>query len=95
MRKKTIISDRNGNTISKKILIFDNITDMKTLSNNIAWKIIELLSSKAMYPAQVAKELNLYDQTVYYYIRKLVRIGAIEQVGTTLIREVQLGLLNF
>jgi hypothetical protein len=74
MRKKTIISDRNGNTISKKILIFDNITDMKTLSNNIAWKIIEILSSKAMYPAQVAKELKLYDQTVYYYIRKLVRI---------------------
>lgn len=86
MRKKMIISDGNGNTISKKILIFDNITDMKILSNNIAWKIIELLSSKAMYPAQVAKELKLYDQTVYYYIRKLVRIGAIEQVGTTLIR---------
>ena len=86
MRKKTIIYDRNGNTISKKILIFDNVTDMKILSNNIAWKIIELLSSKAMYPAQVAKELKLYDQTVYYYIRKLAKIGAIEQVGTNLIR---------
>ena len=86
MRKKTIIYDRNGNTISKKILIFDNITDMKILSNNIAWKIIELLSSKAMYPAQVAKELKLYDQTVYYYIRKLVRIGALEQVGISLIK---------
>jgi hypothetical protein len=86
MRKKTIIYDRNGNTISKKILIFDNVTDMKILSNNIAWKIIELLSSKAMYPAQVARELKLYDQTVYYYIRKLVRIGALEQVGTSLIK---------
>jgi S-layer like family, C-terminal region len=86
MRKKTIISDGNGKTISKKIMMFDNITDIKILSNNIAWKIIELLSSKAMYPAQVAKELKLYDQTVYYYIRKLAKIGAIEQVGTRLIR---------
>src|ERR671921_790911 len=86
MRKKTIISDGNGQTISKKIMMFDNITDIKILSNNIAWKIIELLSSKDMYPAQVAKELNLYDQTVYYYIRKLSKIGAIEQVGTRLIR---------
>jgi predicted transcriptional regulator len=86
LKKKIIISDENGNTISKKILMFENVTDIKILSNNIAWKIIELLSSKDMYPAQVAKELNLYDQTVYYYIRKLARIGAIEQVGTRLIR---------
>jgi len=86
MKKKIIISDENGNTISKKILMFENVTDIKILSNNIAWKIIELLSSKDMYPAQVAKELNLYDQTVYYYIKKLARIGAIEQVGTRLIR---------
>ena len=44
MKKKTIIYDHNGNTISKKILLFDNVTDMRILSNNIAWKIIELLS---------------------------------------------------
>lgn len=66
--------------------MLENVTDIKILSNNIAWKIIELLSSKPMYPAEVAKELKLYDQTVYYYIRKLARIGAIEQVGTRLIR---------
>ena len=86
MRKKTIISYGNGSTTSKKILMLENVTDIKILSNKIAWKIIELLSSKTMYPAQVAKELKLYDQTVYYYIRKLARIGALEQVGTRLIR---------
>ena len=86
MKKKTIVYDRNGNTVSKKILLFDNVTDMRILSNNIAWKIIELLSIKAMYPAEIAKELKLFEQTVYYYIRKLVKIGAIEQVGTSLIR---------
>ena len=66
--------------------MLENVTDIKILSNNIAWKIIELLSLKPMYPAEVAKELKLYDQTVYYYIRKLAKIGAIEQVGTRLIR---------
>jgi hypothetical protein len=86
MKKKTIIYDHNGNTISKKILLFDNVTDMRILSNNIAWKIIEILSIRAMYPAQIAKELKLFEQTVYYYIRKLVQIGAIEQVGTSLIK---------
>ena len=86
MNKKIIIYDNNGNTISKKILFFENVTDMRILSNSIAWKIIGLLSIKAMYPAQIAKELKLFEQTVYYYIRKLVKIGAIEQVGTSLIR---------
>ncbi|MDF2736400.1 MAG: hypothetical protein K0S93_256 [Nitrososphaeraceae archaeon] len=86
MNKKIIIDDNNENTINKKILFFDNVTDMRILSNSIAWKIIGLLSIKAMYPAQIAKELKLFEQTVYYYIRKLVKIGAIEQVGTSLIR---------
>ena len=86
MKKKTITYDRKGNTISKKILLFDNVTDMRILSNGIAWRIIELLSIKAMYPAQIAKELKLFEQTVYYYIKKLLKIGAIEQVGTSLIR---------
>ena len=58
MRKKTIIYDRNGNTISKKILIFDNITDMKILSNNIAWKIIELLSSKGYVSSTSSKGIK-------------------------------------
>jgi len=86
MKKKTISYDYNGNTLSKKILLFDDVADVRILSNNTAWKIIELLSHKTMYPAQIAKELKLFEQTVYYYIRKLVQIGAIEQVGTSLIR---------
>jgi S-layer like family, C-terminal region len=86
MKKKTIIYDHKGNTLSKKILLFDDVTDMRILSNDITWKIIELLSIKAMYPAQISKELKLFEQTVYYYIRKLLQIGAIEQVGTSLVR---------
>ena len=86
MKKKTIIYERNGNTISKKILLFENTKDMRILSNQVAWKIIELLSKRSMYPAQIAKELKLYEQTTYYYVRKLVEIGAIEQTGTSQIR---------
>ena len=86
MKYKTIIDNHNEKTLSKKILMFDDVSDVRILSNNIAWKIIELLSHKAMYPAQIAKELKLFEQTVYYYIRKLLQIGAIEQVGTNLIR---------
>lgn len=86
MKKKTIVYERNGTTFGKKILLFNNSTDMRILSNHIAWKITELLSKKAMYPAQIAKELRIYEQSVYYYIRRLVKIGVIEQTGVSQIR---------
>lgn len=86
MKKKTIVYERNGTTFGKKILLFNNSTDMRILSNHIAWKITELLAKKAMYPAQIAKELRIYEQSVYYYIRRLVKIGVIEQTGVSQIR---------
>ena len=84
--KKMLTTEDNNKIISKKILLFDNVSDMRILSNNTAWKIVELLSMKSMYPAQIAKELKIYEQSAYYYINKLSKIGAIEEIGTRLIK---------
>ena len=81
-----LTTEDNNKIISKKILLFDNVSDMRVLSNNTAWKIVELLSIKSMYPAQIAKELKIYEQSAYYYINKLSKIGAIEEIGTRLIK---------
>ncbi len=59
---------------------------MRILSNPVAWRIMELLSRGPMYPAQVAKELKIYEQSSYYYIRKLVGIGAVEEAGKNFVR---------
>ncbi|MFL6331500.1 MAG: ArsR/SmtB family transcription factor, partial [Nitrososphaeraceae archaeon] len=52
----------------------------------MAWRIAELLSHKPMYPAQIAKNLKIYEQSVYYYIRNLLSSGVIEEVGTNAVR---------
>lgn len=59
---------------------------MRILSNPVAWRILELLSRGEKYPAQVSKELKIYEQSAYYYIRKLVKIGAVEEVGKSFVR---------
>ncbi|MFL6362543.1 MAG: hypothetical protein ACJ709_03760 [Nitrososphaeraceae archaeon] len=59
---------------------------MRILSNPLAWRIAELLSDKPMYPAQIAKDLKIYEQSVYYYIRNLLSSGVIEEVGTNVVR---------
>ncbi|HXG07814.1 MAG TPA: helix-turn-helix domain-containing protein [Nitrososphaera sp.] len=84
--EKRLVSERNGQTSSKKIIVFRDVERMRVLSNPVAWRVMELLSKRPMYPAQVAKELKIYEQSAYYYIRKLVKIGAVEEVGSEFVR---------
>jgi hypothetical protein len=68
------------------MVVFDDVKQMRVLSNPVAWRIMESLSHKPMYPVQIAKDLKIYEQSVYYYIRRLLAIGAIEEVTTNLIK---------
>lgn len=84
--EKTLVSDKDGQTSAKKIIVFQNVERMRILSNPVAWRIMGLLSKGPMYPAQVAKELKIYEQSAYYYIRKLIKINAVEEVGKDFVR---------
>jgi hypothetical protein len=86
LQNKTLIYNENGKLLAKKIGVFENVESMRVLSNPLAWRITELLSHKAMYPAQIAKDLKIYEQSVYYYIRNLLLSGVIEEVGTNIVR---------
>lgn len=86
MLEKRLVSEKNGQTSAKKIVVFRDVERMRVLSNPVAWRIMELLSKEPMYPAQVAKELKIYEQSAYYYIRKLVKISAVEEVGKDFVR---------
>lgn len=84
--EKRLVSEKDGQASSKKIVMFRDVRLMRVLSNPVAWRIMQLLSKGPMYPAQVAKELKLYEQSAYYYIRKLVGAGAVEEVGRNFVR---------
>ena len=86
MKKKSLVYSAEENIFAKEISILEKPGEMRILSNPIAWKIINLLSDHPMYPAQIAKELKIYEQSAYYYIRKLLAIKAIEQVETSFVR---------
>lgn len=84
--EKKIVYEKNGKVMEKEILIFENQREIQVLSNPIAWKIIRLLTKRPLYTAQIAKELGIYEQSAYYYIRKLVSIGAIKESGMDFIK---------
>jgi hypothetical protein len=84
--EKRLVSEKDGQASAKKIVVFRDVERMRVLSNPVAWRMMELLSKGPMYPAQVAKELKIYEQSAYYYIRKLVKIGAVDEVGKNFVR---------
>lgn len=86
MNKKSLVYSSDENTFTKEISILQKPSEMRILSNPIAWKIVNLLAGRPMYPAQIAKELEIYEQSAYYYIRKLLTIRAISQVETSFVR---------
>jgi len=84
--EKTLVHIANGNVFGKKIVVFDNVEHIRVLSNPLAWQIMQLLWDTPMYPIEIAKKLRIYEQSAYYYVRKLVEIGALEEAGTNHVR---------
>ncbi|MER5175233.1 MAG: hypothetical protein ABJB76_01845 [Candidatus Nitrosocosmicus sp.] len=84
--EKKLIYGEKDKMFEKKINILENEKKIHILSNPIAWKILKLISDKPKYAAQIAKELKIYEQSAYYYIKKLITIEAIKEVGTDFVR---------
>ena len=51
---------------------------LKTLGSDLAQKILKSISDEAKYPADIAKELKVHEQKVYYHIRNLEKAGIIK-----------------
>jgi hypothetical protein len=84
--KKTLLYTVGDKMLSKPITVYKDVSYMSIVSSPVAWKIMQLLSSEPKYTAQVARELRIYEQSAYYYMQRLLRIGAIQQAGTKTIR---------
>jgi len=77
MDKKLLLQD-NGNTQEiKEISIMNDSQKLKMILGSLSWKILTMLSKKEMYPLEIARQLGVHEQKVYYHIRKLAQAGAI------------------
>jgi DNA-binding transcriptional ArsR family regulator len=77
MDKKLLLQD-NGNTQEvKEIIMINDSQKLKMVLGSLSWKILNMLSKKEMYPLEIAKQLGMHEQKVYYHIRKLAKAGAI------------------
>jgi DNA-binding transcriptional ArsR family regulator len=77
MNKKLLFLEEGAAGKVKEIKMFTDSQKFKTILNRLTWKILTMLSEREMYPLEIAKQLGIHEQKVYYHIRKLARAGAI------------------
>jgi len=77
MSKKLLLHEEDRKQKVKEILIIKDPRKLKMILNRLSWKILVILSQKEMYPMEIAKNLGIHEQKVYYHIRKLAKAGAI------------------
>ncbi len=77
MDKKLLLQEEGNKQTVKEITIMPKPQTLRMVVGNLSWKILSLLNQKAMYPLEVARQLGMHEQKVYYHIRKLERAGAI------------------
>ncbi|MDR2719528.1 MAG: helix-turn-helix domain-containing protein [Nitrososphaerota archaeon] len=77
MEKKRLIQNNNKTQEIKEINILQNAQNLKMILGHLSWKILTTLSEKEMYPLEIARQLGIHEQKVYYHIRKLQKAGAI------------------
>lgn len=58
--------------------MFSDPEKMKPILSKIRWKILQLISKEPKFPADLAREMGLHEQKVYYHIRQLVESGLVK-----------------
>lgn len=77
MDKKLLLQDDGKTQQAKEISVINDSQKLKTILGSLSWRILTLLSKKDMYPLEIAKQLGMHEQKIYYHIRKLAKAGAI------------------
>jgi len=81
-----LVKEKDGKMYYSSALILDNADSLNLVNHNIRIKILEILSKKPMYPAELAKEMKMHEQKIYYHIKQLVNAGILEIVEKKEIR---------
>lgn len=85
MRRERVLLDPEG-ARAKRVLTSNSSSAFFPAAVGVGERILGALADGPDYPSQIARELDVYHQTVYYHIRKLVAAGLVRKAGTKLVR---------
>ena len=77
MQKKWLLQDDGNTQKVKEISVMQDEQKLKMILGKLSWQILTMLSEEERYPLEIARQLGVHEQKVYYHIRKLAKAGAI------------------
>ncbi|MDY6768984.1 MAG: helix-turn-helix domain-containing protein [Candidatus Nanohaloarchaea archaeon] len=72
-----LLKEKDGETYYKDVHVEDSPENLRGLLNETRWDILQLLAERPRYPAEIADELDIHEQKVYYHVRELEDAGII------------------
>jgi DNA-binding transcriptional ArsR family regulator len=60
--------------------------NLNVLNHDIRQQILHELAKQPMFAAELARKLNIHEQTIYYHLKQLITTGVIHQVSEEQIR---------
>lgn len=78
MKTKLLVEKKMDKIFSKSIAIFESPMPLRPAATKIGEKILNFLAKSPDFPKNIAKELGIDEQVVYYYIHKLEKSGLIK-----------------
>ncbi|MDA4122097.1 MAG: helix-turn-helix domain-containing protein [Thaumarchaeota archaeon] len=71
---------------AKRVLSSGDPAAFFPAATGVGARILGLLAKGPNYPSQIARELGVYHQTVYYHMRSLEAAGLVRKEGTRMVR---------
>ncbi len=98
--KSYIVKEKDNSLFYSEAMIVENTDSLKLIDHPIRLKILNLLAKKPMYPAELAKELKMHEQKVYYHIKQMSNSGLLdivekEEIRGTMAKKLSPKVLNF
>jgi DNA-binding transcriptional ArsR family regulator len=85
-KEKLLIDPKSQAGLAKRVLVSEKADDFRPAAGRVGQRILGLLASGPKYPAEIARSLNVYHQTVYYHVGRLEKAGLIVRVRSEMIR---------
>jgi len=85
-REKLLFDPKSQAGVAKRVLVSEKADDFRPAAGKVGQRILSLLASRPMYPAEIARSLGVYHQTVYYHMGRLERAGLVSRVSSEVIR---------
>lgn len=85
MPRERVLLD-TGRSEAKRVISSDDSSVFFPAAAGMGGKILRCLADGPDYPSQIARELRVYHQTVYYHMRNLQQAGLVKKVGNKVVR---------